>query len=79
MDDFLMISAGNEMVVQLLLRYGASLSQTDEYGFCAIMPCLSNGLSIKLLRYIVDLMDKQGVQYDISRWDYLIKAFPWKK
>lgn len=69
---------GDKAMVERLLQNGASLEQVDHNGYCPIMPCLSNGMSISLLRFIVELMEEQRVSYDISGWDYLRQAFPWQ-
>lgn len=74
-----MSSSGDREAVDLLLRHGADLSSIDYKGHCAIMACLHNGISIVLLRYIVDLMDSQGIKYDISSWDYIKEAFSSQK
>ena len=66
-------------MVVLLLKHGSDLSLSDYKGHCAVMPCLENGLSISLLHYIVDMMDEQAIEYDISSWDYLKDAFSWPR
>lgn len=65
-------------MVDLLIKHGASLNELDYQEFCPIMPCLSNGVSISLLRYIIQLMDEQNVRYDISGWAYMKQAFQWQ-
>lgn len=70
--------SGDRSMVDRLLQHGASLSQLDYQGFCPIMPCLSNGVSIALLRYITGIMDDHGISYDISGWPYLQQAFQWQ-
>jgi len=70
--------AGRRDYLDLLLDYGADLSLPDVKGFCPVMPCLANGISIGLLRYVVNLMEKKGVRYNISSWPYLKMAFQWQ-
>ncbi|XP_067936505.1 ankyrin repeat domain-containing protein 50-like isoform X2 [Watersipora subatra] len=76
---FAAIENGNKDMLELLIKYGAELSSLDHAGRCPIMPCLSNGLSIGLLHYVVDAMDEQHISYDISSWQYLHAAFPWTR
>lgn len=77
----IIFDSGDKEMVDMMLKHGADLSLTDYKGHFAIMPCLENGLSISLLRYIVNMMDEQEIKYSlhISSWDYLKEAFSWPR